>query len=337
MGQETETADLIDILGERIYEPTVTYFFNEFIAYGCIDACEKLYEHIYDPMAVSVLRSVQSTQVNREKALWPIYIACGQDLNVERAVQLGAAVDLLWSLSTIMDDIEDGDTTRAETETIWASLGKEKTEELAHIGLDGVISYLNATNGEGIGQLAYRYVIQGMKSLELHRNLGLNADFGAIIQNYWMRDDFHSAFPFHALFGNNTSEAARRVIGSFRRFNQASQILNDLSDLRLQRDNTYRLSDLTGGRVSYALKLLYESTNESERLIIERCFGAECISDNDAYFILEMARNPQYVEAIGQYVKRLYRLSHSIISAYFLDRDSAKMLSWVEYKLRKLK
>ena len=59
-------------LGERIYNPTVREVFEEYIKYGCLDH----YKQIIDGMPYAVAQAVvkvQSTQVYKEKSLWPIF------------------------------------------------------------------------------------------------------------------------------------------------------------------------------------------------------------------------------------------------------------------------
>ncbi|PJA41482.1 hypothetical protein CO178_00020 [candidate division WWE3 bacterium CG_4_9_14_3_um_filter_34_6] len=337
MGEELYPTKLVNQLAVNIYEPTVQVFYDEFVKHGCVTRCEELYEYVGNTEAVEIIQKVQSSQVNREKAMWPVYLARGRNLDVDRAVRIGSSVDVLWSLSVIMDDIEDGDRVRAGVDSLWARLGIHKATEIAQLGLKGVTSYLKTTVGKQASELAYQYVMNGMKSLKLHRELGLCADYRNIIKNYWMRDDFHSAFPFHALYRDIKLPETRELIFSFRKFNQAGQVLNDLADFKAQRNQTYRLSDLQGGRNSIALKLLYEMADADKRLLIEKCFGQAELSDIDAYAIMELASGDTFVNRLSLYVGQLYRMAQNTIGEYFLPEDREKLELWVNYKLRKLK
>ena len=95
-------------LKEPIYEPSVQRVFAAFKGLGCLEQEYQIISSLPEqvaPVFVQVLR----TQVNHEKAVWPVYIAQKMGWQEKDAVKIGAATDILWSLSVIIDDMFDHD------------------------------------------------------------------------------------------------------------------------------------------------------------------------------------------------------------------------------------
>lgn len=78
-----EIENLKNILGQRVSEPTVKKVYDSFVDFGCLDQCAHILKRMPNEVSAMVV-GVEATQVNKEKAIWPVYLAQALNLDVNR-------------------------------------------------------------------------------------------------------------------------------------------------------------------------------------------------------------------------------------------------------------
>ena len=193
------------------------------------------------------------------------------------------------------------------------------------------MKYLNRID-PSIKDLALFFVQRGIDSVVAHKGLGLDADPNVILANYRDRDDFHSAFPIYALARTNRADVDEIVLG-LRLFNQAGQLVNDLRDI-IPRSGLPRLSDLREGRVSVALKCLYDQVDSTDQKLICSLFGAGQVGIADCFEIARLAASHRFREQMSRRIVDTYSRSSDILTRFLPPEGAALLYDWQVYKTR---
>ncbi len=321
-------------LGERIYNPTVREVFEEYIKYGCLDH----YKQIIDGMPYAVAQAVvkvQSTQVYKEKSLWPIFISEKLGLDTSKAAKIGAVIDLLWGVAIMIDDIFDGDKMRGDSPAAWVNIGAKKTQEFAYIAVESVFDYLSREVDSKSVKLLKEFMIRGINSVVLHRRMNIDTDYSIILNNYLNRDDFHSAFPLYALYDPKviSLQDLEGMSLGIRIFNQAGQLINDTRDvLPGAKDGTSRLSDFREGQVTVALKCLYSNLTDADKKFFSNAFGTKTIDYYTIRRIGAMAGSGNFRDQMRRRINDTYARGFSVLCMYMSEKGIKMLEEWIRYK-----
>lgn len=244
------------------------------------------------------------------------------------------AVDLLWAISLMYDDMFDGDTVRSGITTVWATYGKDKTIAICYEVFDAILTDLNTHVGAEIATLARDYVQRGLDSLGKHVQLPLVTPVEELYQNYHQRNDFNGVFGMHAitqLAQQQSLEADDRSIIFIRNLNLASQLLNDLKDIDDFYDRGY--SDIRNGVVTVPISHLYASLSADEQGAFLRIYGSkQDLTPTDQVFIATMVNKYDVVSDTVRRINAHYASAEQIARDLFSTNDFALVQSWIEYK-----
>ncbi len=332
---EIEIGQLESQLSERIYNPTVRCVFEEYMRYGCLNCYKKMIDQMPTGVAKTIV-GVQSTQVYKEKALWPIYIAERTGLDRTKAVKIGAAIDLLWGLSIIIDDILDRDQIRGGQPATWIVLGREEAEKIASLGLEVALDFLHYEVNPRVASLAIDFVRKGVGSVAVHKSMTMDVDMSVLLNNYLDRDDFHSTFPLYALYDPSiiTDRELEKMSLGVRLVNQAGQLINDTRDLLPADDSGIsRLSDFREGRVTVALKCLYSNLIDEDKKKFDRMFGKPGLNDLSKFQVGELTNNSNFRSQMKRRIVDTYSRGCNILSPFMSQRGTEILHKWVDYKL----
>lgn len=330
-----EINNLRSQLSERIYNPTVQTVFDEYDGYGCLGCYKQIIDRL-PPEAAQAIVGVQATQVYKEKALWPIYFAEGVGLDRTEAVKVGATTDLLWGLSTIIDDISDQDQIRGDKPSLWVELGAEKAKDIAFLGLKAAVCYLHDEVNPRAASLVIYFARKGVISIALHKRMAIDVDTSLLLNNYSDRDDFHSAFPFYVLYDPfiiDLSELDNMILG-VRLINQAGQIVNDTKDILPRLDGgVSRLSDFREGQTTIALKCLYSNLPDEQKLFFLENFGSGKVD----YFVNRrigaMVDEEDFRGQMRRRIEDTYARGFNLMSNYISKKGVEILEEWITYKI----
>ena len=328
-------------LGNNIYDPTVQSFYDSYVDEGCLSS----YVDILNLLPVGareMVLSAQETQVHKEKALWSVFFARSYGFDIDMSVKIGASTEILWGLSTVIDDILDNDPSRNGKEAEWSRLGKSHAIAHAVSSLEQTLSYLSETVDPQIAKMAYQYVKIGVDSIGRHHKMSFEAPEGAILNNYIERDGFHTTFPIESVFFLCAGSDNRllRELDQLRLglilFNQAGQIANDLSDIWNPMQELVRLNDLREGHITIAIRTLADVVSTPESRHLNRLFGVR--RDYSPYEIgalAEMVRNPLFIPRITRRITDTYSRSYKILAPRMIPGDASMLCNWIVYKTKR--
>lgn len=332
-----EIADLKVMLGSEIYDPTVAKFFDVYISTGILNKYAQLLSG-FSPMAADMMSYVQTTQVHKEKAVIPIFVAQKYGFDLNRALDASAVTEMLWGLSVVMDDYFDNDHSRNGKPAAWVKFGSDRTIALAFEVLKVSLKHVEQHIDPGTAGLCYEYVKLGIESVGWHKSLGLLAENNSILHNYTIRDSFHTFWPFdsltdwqeHGMLNELTS--IRLGMGLF---NQAGQIANDLTDLLERPGIPAKLNDLREGRVTIALSTLCGMLSGENKKYLERLFGiGRELSLQERLWVLAMIEQTGLKNQISSRVADTYARSRQIMSDHMTDEGATMFAEWIDYKLK---
>ncbi|PJC23715.1 hypothetical protein CO058_02020 [candidate division WWE3 bacterium CG_4_9_14_0_2_um_filter_35_11] len=337
MNIPSQTDELRAVLQADIYDTTVQRFFDQYESVGCLDEYMNILGGLSTDAQEMVL-SAQVTQVHKEKALWPVFIARGQGLDVHRAVQIGAATEMLWGLSTIVDDLLDNDSERNGKPSEWFRLGRTQVKEKAGDVLKAILKYLSEQVDPLVASAGYEYVNWGVDSIGMHHKMSFDTPESDLLWNYIARDSFHTYLPVEALASPMywTGEA-KQILNSLRLgltlFNQAGQIANDMSDMKSSKSKPARLNDLREGHCTVASITLYNLVSDEAKCILRRLYG---VHREYTYYerntLMEIINNQSFVESISRRIIDTYKRGYNLLAPCLNDEDTAMVDSWILYK-----
>jgi geranylgeranyl pyrophosphate synthase len=321
----------------RLMHRELVFLYDKFQACGV----EKKEREIIDTLpgeVIAPLVHTLETHVTKEKPV--MVLELGQAWNVEtgKLNTLAAAVDLLWALSLIYDDIVDGDQFRAGKTTAWRRFGKEAAFKTASLGLGAVVSALSGSWGENTARLCQSSVEKGVASVKKQRDLRLDSSPEQIEANYEQRMDFHTMFPvatmgLGTLIENGKAAAGRQALKAV---NMAGQIFNDLKDLlpgRLLGRAQY--ADLRGGIVNIPIAIIWQRLNQEQKQVIAATFGVNEVSEEASNLINQVLESGVEGELKGQ-IRRRYQESEMLFETALGEEGGEGIRNWIGYKNEQL-
>ncbi|PJC80403.1 hypothetical protein CO009_01975 [Candidatus Shapirobacteria bacterium CG_4_8_14_3_um_filter_35_11] len=256
---------------------------------------------------------------SKTKPVLPSIITLNAGVEREKVASVGAAIDVLWTLSVVVDDIQDKDETRRSKPAAWRVYGAEQTYKSAEAGLGATVKFL----GREIGLLASKACIDsvnlGMSSIKNHQAFDLSVRPAVLHRNYWERDAFFSALPIEVLLPNLDDKTRQAGLACLEHYYIGGQLGNDLQDLiRPEADGKLRLSDVRNGLVTIPIQKLWSQLNESEKPDFEKAFGSKDFDEADHDAIKTMVENhslgEQVIVDITQSYEQAKRLSAVVMS-----------------------
>lgn len=324
---------LKDRIQQRIYHPTVNSFFDRYLNLGLFTKTLRLLSSLSSD-SQSALERTLATHVHKEKPVFVSIYGRSLELDADQIASVAMAVDLLWAISLMYDDMFDGDTVRSGTTTVWATYGKDKTVAICYEIFEAILSDLNTHVGSEIATLARNYVQRGLDSLGKHVQLPLDTPVEELYQNYYQRNDFNGVFGMHAitqLAQQQSLEADDKSIIFIRILNLASQLLNDLKDI----DDLYGrgYSDIRNGVVTVPISHLYALLSAQEQEAFLRIYGSkQDLTPTAQDFIVAMVNKYDVVSDTVRRINVYYASAEQIAHDLFSTNDFALVQSWIEYK-----
>lgn len=328
-----QSIQLRDRIQDRIYHPTVSTFFDKYLDLGLFVKTSKLLSSLSADSRFA-LETTLATHVHKEKAVFISIYGESLGLSENQIASIATAVDLLWAISLMYDDMFDGDTVRSGVTTVWATYGKEKTIAICYEIFDAILSDLSKHVGSEIANLAKNYVQTGLDSLGKHVQLPLTTPVEELYQNYHQRNDFNGTFGMHAitqLAQQLSIEVDDSSIIFIRNLNLASQLLNDLKDIDDYYDRGY--SDIRNGVVTVPISHLYASLSTEEQEAFLRIYGSKRdFTKAEQEFIVEMVNKYDVASDTVRRINAHYALAEQMARDLFSANDFVLVQSWIEYK-----
>ena len=328
-----QSVQLRDQIRGRIYHPTVSTFFDTYLDLGLFAKTSKVLSSL-SVDSQSALKTTLATHVHKEKPVFISIYGKNLGLNESQTASIATAVDLLWAISLMYDDMFDGDAVRSGVTTVWTTFGKEKTIAICYEIFDAVLSDLRKHVGSEIATLAKEYVQTGLDSLGRHVQLPLTTSVEELYKNYHQRNDFNGTFGMHAIIElarQSTLEIDTSAILFIRNLNLASQLLNDLKDIDDYYNRGY--SDIRNGVVTVPISHLYASLSAEEQEAFLRVYGSKRdLTTTEQKCIVEMVNKHDVVSDTVRRINTHYALAEQMAHDLFLTNDFVLVQSWIEYK-----
>lgn len=284
--------------------------------------------------AAVALENTLVTHVHKEK---PVFISTlGNSLGLEelQSSSVALAVDLLWAVSLMYDDMIDEDVVRSDLPTTWVTFGKEQTMSICHEIVDFILSDLRDSVDPSIALLAQYYVQRGLHSLENHRSLTLSTSIDELCQNYHERNDFNGTFGVHSLLllsGQQGDIEKHDALLFIRHLNLASQLLNDLKDI----DDYYQrgFSDIRNGTVTVPIVALYGLMPVEERVDFLRVFGSKhVLTESEQALIVGLVSKYNVLDETVHRIVDHYNFAEKKAGLVFSAQDLQLVKDWICYK-----
>lgn len=220
------------------------------------------------------IRYTHDLWYSKTKPVLSAIMALEAGVEKDKVATVGAAVDILWTLSVVVDDIQDKDETRRSKPAAWRVYGADITYRSAEAGLAATVKYLAKEIGPSAGQACVDSVNLGMASIKKHQAFDLSVRPSTLHQNYWERDAFFSSLPIEILLPDSKDPRRIASLACLENYYIGGQLGNDIQDLtRPEASGLLRLSDIKNGLVTIPIQKLWSQLAESEKQIFERVFG----------------------------------------------------------------
>lgn len=278
------------------------------------------------------------THVHKEKGLFLDLIGDSRGVTEEIRKPLAMSADLLWTLSLIVDDIEDADVIRGGMETAWKKYGKQDAMDSATDCLQTLLKYLAVkTNDRKVAYNGSQYVQMGLDSLEEHKKMTLNTPIGEIIKNYERRCDFHATYQLMEMgrLSGKESEMQRAAVG-LRQINQAGQLINDLKDF-IGKDLYLRgFSDIARGVVTVPIEYMIDGLGSVDKSRFGSIFGKPLDAEGIS-FLTDAIESSGVVERTLNRVEDYYNEGLTCVKKIVTPDNYSWFDRWCSYKVSSLK
>lgn len=317
----------------RLHHPVATTFFDDFVDSGLLAEEAALLQKL-SPQAQEAIVDSLTTHVHKEKPVFIEMLGNLHKLDRDKVSAIAVAVDILWALSLIYDDMFDEDHVRSGVPTTWVRLGKEQTMRLCQEILELVLQHLAAHVSPEIAKLASDYINKGVQSLQQHKEIDIESGEEMLYQNYIDRNDFNGTFGIHALYllAENCSEEERELAISFiRNLNLASQLLNDLKDT----DDYYQrgYSDIRRGLVTVPIADVFGTLSTEDREYFLRLFGSgRDLTEDEIGLIATIVQQSGAVYSVVEKIRELYAQAEAAALNLFDGENANLVRAWIAYK-----
>lgn len=287
------------------------------------------------PMAEPV-RYTHQLWYSKTKPVLPVIMALEAGVEKDKAAVVGAAVDVLWTLSVVVDDIQDMDETRRSKPAAWKTFGEEFTYKSAEAGLAATVGYLGREMGVEAGVLCLDRVNLGMASIKKHQAFDLSVRPSTLRKNYRERDAFFSSLPMEILLPDPENKTRQTAITCLENYYIGGQLGNDLQDLtRTGADGRLRLSDIRNGLVTIPIQQLWGVLDATEKQIFDRVFGNKVIDDAGYKAIIEMVENHKLGDQVLSEISVSYNQAKRLSTKVMSEDDSRIFASLCESQKKK--
>lgn len=271
--------------------------------------------------------------VSKVKPILPVVICLAHGAPFDGLRIIAASVDILWTLSAIVDDIADGDPIRRDQPSAWVKFGKKETYAAAQACYDIVLRTLERESGASVASLCKRYVEIGISSIEEHQRLGYDCTLRSLRNIYSKRDAFFSKFPVDAAFLKFLPEKKserRATIGSLVDYYYGGQIGNDLQDLSISGYSTYRFSDLRNSQASVPLIMLWRTLSHREKQWVSTLRGRARLESLEIEMLSGLIEN----NGIFQKSLKLIELAYERAQHRLMNSLATNELNWMKLLCR---
>lgn len=193
----------------------------------------------------------------------------------KQAQAMAAAIEMLYTLAVIYDDMVDRDRHRFGKLAAWVKFGKRATRNSLHYGLKATYFVLERYFNGKIAREGMRRYEEFIELDKKHSALTFKSPLKEFFKVYIARADFYTAFPARVLFRGSTQRAKRvRAIKGFVNFQLASQLLNDLKDLSPRYAWARKsFSDIRNNFITVPTRMLWDCLADSEKKTFKSLFG----------------------------------------------------------------
>ena len=234
---------------------------------------------------------------------------------------LAALAEVSWTALIIMDDLGDGEPDRRGEPTLWRSKGMLHASQCAWTCSLDVCRVLAETEladspGSQVPANYARMMSRVGRAQMLRAALGFESTSVAYIRSLI---GIASHLPWWLELLLSKSPVCRKpsLRRAWRKLAVAGGIKNDLEDVFLPGSNYKQQgTDLKGGQVTYAVKLLYQRCGPKERLTIHRLFDSRRV-EAAAELAELFARKPEVERELFAIVSRLTDDAIQILRASF--------------------
>ena len=323
------------LIRERIYNPIVRDVYEEWCERGLLEETESLIRDI----PADLVRPFEynfTTHVGKEKGLFVDLVGAEFGIDEEPRKALALSADILWTLSLMIDDIEDRDIIRGNLETSWVKFGERETLNSAKLIFFKLLHFIeNNTGSRKIAEGCIRYVNLGMRSLIEHRFMNLDTSEGVVISNYENRCDFHATYQLMAfsqeILRLRFTERMKMIIAALRYINQSGQLKNDLRNLADNSENR-QYTDLMQGVPTIPLIQIYKSLDRRNARYFRSLFGKPYLNQEERLFLMQAITDTQVTEKIGRRINDNYINALELLNSALRPNTVSWFERWIIYK-----
>lgn len=323
-------------INDRIYKETVKIFYEKFKSLGLLEA-EVHFLSLLSPQAQKALILTLETHVHKEKSVFAFLIAKKFKLDEQQTQAIAITLDILWMLSLMFDDLQDGDVNRAGKPTVWTIFGKDKTYEIGFEILNACVTNIGQVCGDEVAAVVQESVYRGVQANLSHENFAIEQTSpDELYASYDNRNEFSGVLGIDLIYLLSetellTEEQKEQLKLGIKLLNRASQVLNDLKDI----DDSYQrgFSDIKNGFVTVPILLLFSNLGESEKSHFLTFFGQKReLTKEEKEFLLAQISQTRILAQAVMLIKELYTHAEVLLANGFEDEDKSFLRDWIKYK-----
>ncbi|PIQ71556.1 hypothetical protein COV87_02720 [Candidatus Roizmanbacteria bacterium CG11_big_fil_rev_8_21_14_0_20_37_16] len=297
---------------------------------------ERYFEHKVDSRAdeiISMVGKEASQPIKYTHELWfskaktmlPFLLSTSLGIEEVNTIDVAATIDILWTLSVVVDDIIDADEMRRAKPAAWKIYGKESTYSSAEKCLRATLGHVAKTISPEAAIKCKESVEAGMRSIEEHKNFGFECTREELEQNYIKRDAFFSEAPMSMLATiYPDKESKLRSAGiALETYYLGGQIGNDLDDLFGGAGRTKRFSDVKSGLVTIPLRLMWSDMEELDREKFMMVFGKGELSVQDEVMIDSLLEKYRVFEKSMDLIKEKYSQASETMGNFLDEKQNS--------------
>lgn len=309
---------------------------------------ERYFEHKVGSRAdeiISLVGSEVSQPIKYTHELWfskaktmlPFLLSTSLGIDEDKIVNVAATIDILWTLSVVVDDIIDADEMRRAKPAAWKIYGKERTYASAEKCLRATLGQVAKTISPEAALKCKESVEVGMRSIEEHKTLGFECNRNDLERNYIRRDAFFSEAPMAMLATINPDKKSELHSAgmALETYYLGGQIGNDLDDLFGGAGRTKRFSDIKSGLVTIPLRIMWSDMEEPDREKFMMVFGKGEFSEQDEIIINSLLEKYRVFEKSIDLIKEKYKQAIEVVGTFLDEKQSGVFNSLCVKQLEK--
>ena len=271
----------------------------------------------------------------KSKPMMPFYIGTDQGITSSVLVPICSSTDVLWTLSTIVDDIEDRDEMRKQHPSTWVLFGKQYTYQAAEKGFEQVKMFLANYFGDEWADLCNAWVLKGLASMQKQKTFQLNTDLASLMQNYIDRDAFFSTFPLELILKASIKNERNTAISGLQAFELAGQIGNDLQDFYTSGGGENRFSDIRNKLVTVPIRMLWETIDPRDREFFLAIFGNDKLKNEQSDRLRSIFESHNIINSVLEYIGAEYERAKTLLSGIMSDEHNQMFSQLCEFQKNK--